>query len=61
MRPYGQVESRWRGWGGYKDQAAIEDDSDDEGPKKVDAKEVKKYIALIKGAFEDISKITNQY
>ena len=49
------------GGGGYKDQAAIEeeDEEEDDSPKKVDAKEVKKYIALSKGAFEDISKITN--
>ena len=49
------------GGGGYKDQAAIEEDDEDEddAPKKVDDKEVKKYIKLVKGAFEDISKITN--
>lgn len=49
------------GGGGYADQAAIEvddDAADEDAEKKVDSKEVKKYIQLVRGAFEDINKIT---
>lgn len=50
------------GGGGYSDQAPIIDESEledeDQSDKKVNAAEVKKFIKLTRGAFQDIDKIT---